>query len=94
MKKLLPFLAVLITFQLTSGLSQSEIKTFVREYSYQANLLDTKESCRVIALEQVKRLLLEELGTYLESFTEVTNYQLTKDKITVLTAGIVQTSII
>ncbi len=73
---------------------QAELKTFVREYTYQASIVDTKESCQIISLEQVKRLLLEELGTYLESFTEVTNYQLTKDKITVLTAGIVQTNIV
>ncbi len=37
-------------------------------------------------LAQVKRLLLEELGTYLEARTEVKNYQLTKDEITTLTA--------
>jgi tetratricopeptide (TPR) repeat protein len=42
----------------------------------------------------VKRLLLEELGTYLESETEVKNFQLTRDQITTLTAGIVQTEII
>jgi tetratricopeptide (TPR) repeat protein len=45
-------------------------------------------------LEQVKRLLLEELGTYLESQTEVKNYQLTKDQISTLAAGTVRTEII
>ena len=45
-------------------------------------------------MEQVKRLLLEELGTYLESETEVKNFQLTRDQIVVLTAGIVRTEII
>ena len=49
---------------------------------------------QVIALEQVKRLLLEKLGTYLESETEVKNLQLTKDQIVILTAGIVRTEII
>ena len=51
-------------------------------------------SSRTIALREVKRLLLEELGTYLESQTEVTNFQVTKDKITTLTAGIVSTEVI
>ena len=68
--------------------------TFHREYRYQASEVDSKVSCRAIALEQAKRLLLEELGTYLESETEVRNYQLTKDQITTLTAGIVRTEIV
>ncbi len=69
-------------------------KTFIKEYTYQAGEVDSKISSRIIALEQVKRLLLEELGTYLESETEVKNFQLTKDQITTLTAGIVQTQIL
>jgi hypothetical protein len=54
----------------------AEIKTFLKEYTYQASEMDSKVSCRAIALEQVKRLLLEELGTYLESHTEILNFQL------------------
>ena len=56
--------------------------------------LTAKHHARTIALEQVKRLLLEELGTYLENNTEVKNFELTKDKITALTAGIVQTQVL
>jgi len=66
----------------------------IKEYTYQASEFDTKETSRAIALAQVKRLVLEELGTYLESDTEVVNFQLTKDKITTLTAGVVQTKIL
>jgi tetratricopeptide (TPR) repeat protein len=72
----------------------AETKTFVREYTYEAGEIDSKISCRAIALEQVKRLLLEELGTYVESVTVVRNYQIAKDEITTLTAGIVQTTIL
>lgn len=68
--------------------------TFIKEYTYRASDMDSKVSSRAIALDQVKRLLLEELGTYLMSETEVINYQITKDQITSLTAGIVMTSII
>jgi hypothetical protein len=42
----------------------------------------------------VKRILLEELGTYLESHTEIVNFQLRKDQITAFTAGVVQTQIL
>jgi tetratricopeptide (TPR) repeat protein len=91
-KYLLPLICLsLLVF---SSLVSAETKTFVKEYSYQASEYDSKVSCRALALEQVKRLLLEELGTYLESETEVKNFQLTKDQIVILTAGIVSTEII
>jgi tetratricopeptide (TPR) repeat protein len=68
--------------------------TFEKEYTYDAGEADSKLSCRTISLLQVKRLLLEELGTYLEAETQVVNYQLTKDQITFFTAGIVKTRIV
>jgi len=75
-------------------LASAEIKTFIKEYTYQASEDDSRNSSRVTAMREVKRLLLEELGTYLESITEVKNFQLTKDRITSLTAGIVKTEIV
>ncbi|MFH1983716.1 MAG: tetratricopeptide repeat protein [Pseudomonadota bacterium] len=69
-------------------------KTFIKEYAYQASEDDSRNSSRVIALREVKRLLLEELGTYLESETAVADFQLTREQITTLTAGIVQVEII
>jgi hypothetical protein len=56
--------------------------------------MDSKLSSRTIALEQVKRLLLEELGTFLISETTIKDFQLTKDQISSLTAGIVMTVIL
>lgn len=86
---LISFLLLLFVPYLTSA----ETKTFIKEYTYQASEDDSRNSSRTLALREVKRLLLEELGTYLESVTEVQNFQLTKDRITALTAGIVQTEI-
>ena len=77
-----------------SNFAFAETKTFVREYTFQAGDEDSKNSSRTISLREVKRLLLEELGTYLESTTEVQNFQLTKDQIITLTAGIVRTEIV
>lgn len=92
-------IALIICILTSTCLCSSEfalagLVTFQKEYTYQASEADSKLSCRTIAFEQVKRLLLEELGTYLESETEVKNFQLTKDQITVLTAGIVRAEII
>lgn len=84
--------------QSSEGISKKALliapKVYVKEYSYQASEIDSKISCRVNALEQVKNLLLEELGTYLERRKEVKNFKLTKDQIIILTAGIVRTEII
>jgi tetratricopeptide (TPR) repeat protein len=82
-----PIFILLVLF--IPNLTSAETKTFIKEYTYQASEADSKLSSRTIALEQVKRLLLEELGTYLESQTEIKDFHLTKDQIVVLTAGIV-----
>ncbi len=62
---------------------------FVKEYVYQASEADSKVTCRAIALEQVKRLLLEEVGTYVQSETAVKDFQLSRDQVITMTAGVV-----
>ncbi|MCK9452564.1 MAG: hypothetical protein M0Q90_12795 [Bacteroidales bacterium] len=77
-------------------------KTFIREYFYKASETDSKVSSRQKALTEVKALLLEELGTYVESYVnyEVTeeNNRITKDfftnEIKTLSAGTTETKII
>jgi tetratricopeptide (TPR) repeat protein len=68
--------------------------TYQRDYSYQASESDSKISCRTLALEQVKRLLLEELGSYLVSHTEVKDFQISRDQVIAITAGIVRTEVL
>jgi tetratricopeptide (TPR) repeat protein len=87
-------LAVIFSIFLFAGLSRAEKVTFVKEYTYQASEIDSKVTARAIAVEQVKRLVLDELGTYLMAETEVKDFRLTKDKVVMLTAGIVQTEIL
>ena len=79
---------------LVAGSVFGETKVFVEEYTYQASKLDNRLSSRVIAFEQVKRLLSGKLGIYLKGETEVKNIQLTKDQIVIMTAGIVRAEII
>jgi hypothetical protein len=55
---------------------------------------DTKVEARRIAIDHAKRLVVEKIGTYIESRTEVVNWQLTKDEITTYTAAIVKTTVI
>ncbi|MBI3378047.1 MAG: hypothetical protein HY035_06580 [Nitrospirae bacterium] len=74
--------------------ASAKVVTFEKEYTYQASEIDSKVTARAIAIEQVKRLVLEELGTYLMAETEVKDFRLTKDKVVMLTAGAVQTEIL
>jgi hypothetical protein len=39
----------------------AEIKAFIKEYTYPSSDFDSRISSRTIGIEQVKRLLLEEL---------------------------------
>jgi tetratricopeptide (TPR) repeat protein len=87
-------LIILSFLVMVTGSALAEVKTYDKEYTYQASELDSKASSRTVALQQVKRLLLEELGTYLESISEAKESQLTKDQIVILTAGIVKTNIV
>ena len=94
MKYKLIILICLTMSVFTSATAFAKPESFVKEYVYEAGESDSKLTCRTIALEQVKRLLLEELGTYLISNTEVLNSQLTKDQIVTYTSGVVMTVII
>ena len=42
-------------------------RIWIKEYTYDASELDSKVSSRTIALEQVKRLLLQEIGVFVKS---------------------------
>jgi hypothetical protein len=52
--------SLLLTFP-----ASAKVVTFEKEYTYQASEIDSKVTSRAIAVEQVKRLVLEELGVYL-----------------------------
>jgi tetratricopeptide (TPR) repeat protein len=67
---------------------------FVESYTYTAGEADSKLTCRMVSLIEVKRLLLERIGTYLESRTEVKDFAIAKDEIILLTGGIVKLEIL
>ena len=93
MKRIIAYL-LCFSFLISAAIVFAEIKSLIKEYTYQASELDSKTSCRAIALEQVKRELLEELGTYVESTTVVQDAQIEKDEIKTISAGVVQTKIL
>ncbi|MEN6330965.1 MAG: tetratricopeptide repeat protein [Smithella sp.] len=66
---------------------------FIENYTYRAGESDSKLTCRTVSLIEIKRLLLEKIGTYLESRTEVKDFKIEKDDIVAFTAGIVKLEI-
>ena len=90
------YLATLLMLMLFchGELLAAEKHVVVKEYTYYAGETDSKQRARWSALEQTKRLLLEEIGTYLESVTSVRDAKLTRDEITTITGGVLQTEVI
>lgn len=79
----------------------SQEKIFVREYTYTAGETDSKISSREKALEQVKTILLEELGTYVESYvnynvneSEKISESFFQQEIKTISAGTTETKIL
>jgi tetratricopeptide (TPR) repeat protein len=56
--------------------------------------LDNKKDARTLALIEAKRMALEKAGTYVESTSEVKEFQLTKDQINSLAAGIMSVEVL
>ncbi|MBI4379473.1 MAG: tetratricopeptide repeat protein [Nitrospinae bacterium] len=67
----------------------SDIKTFQKEYRYEAGKADNKDTSKVLALYRIKSLLLEEISNYLESEKGIKNLHLTREEVTTGIAGIV-----
>ena len=88
-----------------SGCLFAAEKTFIREYTYEASDYDSKVTSRANALEQVKRILLEEVSVFLKSEINMSTTEVSiggeselkdfyENKITSITAGVTETKII
>jgi hypothetical protein len=55
---------------------------------------DSKNDARRMCFLEAKRKVLEKAGTYIESHTNVRNYQLTKDEITTYTAALLKVDVV
>jgi len=62
-------------------------------YKYTMGDNDTKNDAKRICFLEAKRLAIEKAGTYIESSTEVKNFQLTRDEIRTFAGAIVKVEI-
>ncbi len=72
----------------------AETKTIYEECEYVMGDNDTKNDAKRLCLIETKRKVLERVGTYVESNTNVLNFNLTRDEIRAYTAGIIKTDIV
>ena len=68
----------------------AENQTFTATHTYILGDHDSKNDARQRCLLETKRKILEQAGVYIESASEVKNFDLTKDKITSFAAAVMQ----
>lgn len=86
--------AIIFGFLFTQTVFAASKETIYTTYKYVLGDNDTKSDAKKIAFIEAKRLCLEKAGTYLESSTEVLNFQLSKDEIKTYTSGILKVEIV
>ena len=68
----------------------AETKTFTATHTYILGDHDSKDDARQRCLLEAKRKILEQVGVYIESVSELKNFDLTKDTITTFAAAVMQ----
>ena len=81
---------VVLLLLLSVSIAAAELRTITATGEYRMGDNDTRADAKRLALLDAKRLALEEAGTYIESITQVKNFDLTKEEIRAYTAGIVE----
>ena len=88
----MPFLSVivLLTALILPPVALAEVQTFTATHTYILGDHDSKDDARQRCLLEAKRKILEQAGVYIESASEMKNFDLTKDKITSFAAAVMQ----
>ena len=82
-------LALIVSALMTTSV-WAEVRTITAIGEYRMGDNDTRADAKRMALQDAKRLALEQAGTYIESLTEVKNFALSNDEVRAYTAGIVE----
>jgi hypothetical protein len=64
------------------SVASAQVQTFTSTHTYILGDHDSKDDARQRCLLETKRKILEQAGVYIESASEVKNFDLTKDTIT------------
>jgi tetratricopeptide (TPR) repeat protein len=94
MKKIILLFVVFFVCGLSGMIAFAEPSSIISEGKYVMGDLDTRKDAKTQALIEAKRMAMEKAGTYLQSTTEVKNFQLSKDQIKTIAAGIMSVEIL
>ena len=76
----------------------SQAKNYVRDYTYTASEVDSKVTSRIIALDQVKIILLQEIGTHIRQKMNITKNHTgvvyAQEDVEAITAGLTKVEIL
>ena len=86
-------LLILSTTVLSPILVAAEVQTITATHTYVMGDNDSKNDARHICFLEAKRKVLENAGMFIESFSEVKNFQLSKDQITSYSAAVLSVEI-
>jgi hypothetical protein len=81
----------MLTFLPFAAYARTE--TIFANFKYTMGDNDTKNDAKRICFLEAKRLAIEKAGTYIESSTEIKNYNLTRDEIKTFAGAIVKIEI-
>jgi hypothetical protein len=82
------FVIILLAALVLPTAAFAEVQTFTATHTYILVDHDSKDDARQRCLLETKRKILEQAGVYIESASEVKNFDLTKDKITSFAAAV------
>ena len=83
-------LGISIVSLVAPALASTRVQTFTATHTYIMGDYDSKDDARQRCLLEVQRKILEQAGVYIESASEVKDFQLTKDTITSFAAAVMQ----
>jgi hypothetical protein len=72
------------------SVASAQVQTIIATHTYILGDHDSKEDARQRCLLETKRKILEQAGVYIESASEVKDFELTKDTITSFAAAVMQ----
>ena len=84
------FATIFLTALVLPTFAFAEVQTFTATHTYVLGDHDSKDDARQRCLLEAKRKILEQAGVYIESASEVKNFDLTKDQITSFAAAVMQ----
>jgi hypothetical protein len=83
-------LVLSFVFLAAPSVASAQVQTFTAMHTYVLGDHDSKDDARQRCLLEAKRKILEQAGVYIESASEVKNFDLTKDTITSFAAAVMQ----